>query len=292
MSFPLRSAPIALLILGAFVPAASAQAAEGRCYDVEVGAWSPIDEALVGPELRVSPPSDTATSTTHAIPPRLRLDRLSQEVPALREGWSELTIPEESQQTRHRFRQWRETGDTLHFILSTGFAGIDARLLREGSDWRGSARTSSDQIGILLHERPILLRAVSCARPPPIPASADPPLPRRVELADGNVIELGVSVPDGLATLPRPSGALTIAAEVIGRFAGADTLVAMVGPRGTVALIELRYPRSFDLDALLARLEAEYGARRTNRTTEIFALPSVRTSLPRLRLTDPRHGLE
>jgi hypothetical protein len=85
---------------------------------------------------------------------------------------------------------------------------------------------------------------------------------------------------------------LTIAAEVIGRFAGADTLVAMVGPRGTVALIELRYPRSFDLDALLARLEAEYGARRTNRTTEIFALPSVRTSLPRLRLTDPRHGLE
>jgi hypothetical protein len=285
-----------LIAVGLVVAApngATAQVA-GECYDVVAGTWEPIDSTHIADVPRPESPDVSADSVVYALPPRLQL---SQRPSGLeRPGVFRLEVPAGALPVPHRITTWRTTGDSLELHVSTGFAGSVTRLVREGSGWAGVARSFTDVIGVLRFERPIRLRRVDCASPPPVPASVDPPLPRVVTTSGGATLALGDTLPDGVRTEPRSSGALRVHVEVVDVFAGADTVVAVMSPDRRLGRIELRYPGGFDLSGILTHLRQRYGPGRelpgsgtlfwSNRTTGMFVSPDG--PRPRLALWDPR----
>jgi hypothetical protein len=179
------------------------------------------------------------------------------------------------------------------FTTVLGHPGTGGAFVEEGTAWRGSLHAFRYQ-GVTAYERDFVLEPVGCETPPPVPASLDRPVLRRVELASGAVLELGRPLPPGVDVERRPTGAWTVLAEAAGRFAGADTII-IVRPGlddAPVGWIELRTVDDLDLQPLLLGLIREFGAPRRregggveweNRTTQFF----IRNPR-RVVLIDPR----
>jgi hypothetical protein len=262
----------------------------GACLDVEsLGDWYPVDSTAAGPNSRVPPPRDDYY--LNAFPARIHLsdNRIGTTSFAL-------LIPENSQQTPHSIRMWRQAGDTLIVQLSNGFGGVGARLLRSERAWKGTLRNFTDNFGTLLYERSISLSITECNSPPRIGADEDVRLPRTIDLEDGQRLELGSRLPQEIATAPRSSGALTVLSRAFGRFAGADTIVVVTGRASQrISRIELRFPREFDIGRVIGELTAAFGPGRagttsswSNRTTTLYVFPGSNTRSHRVVLIDPR----
>ena len=284
---------VGLIVGASFLPGrAQAQVAAG-CFDVSLGEWSPIDSTHVVDLPRPSPPDQSGDSVSYLIPPRLRLhdDRTAR-----RSAEAFLvSVPPNALQVPHPFLSWTGASDSLRIALSTGYSGTISTLYPTTDGWTGSARTFSDVRGVLRYERPMTLHRVACESEPPVPASADRPLPRSVELREHETLALGQPLPSGAVAQPRRSGAKTLEVEVAGIWAGADTVVVRIDEKGVVFHIEMRYPDGFDLSPLMQALLHEFGAGRTlreasstrwrNRTTIMFADPRR----PRILIRDPRY---
>jgi hypothetical protein len=262
----------------------------GTCLDVEsLGDWYPVDSTAAGPNSRVPPPRDDYY--LNAFPARILLSDNG-----LGTNSFALLIPENSQQTPHSIRMWRQAGDTLLVHLGNGFGGVGARLLRSERAWKGTLRNFTDNFGTLLYERAISLSITDCNSPPRIGADDDVPLPRIIELEDGQRLELGSRLRQEILTAPRSSGALTVLSRAFGRFAGADTVVVVTGRVSQrVSRIELRFPREFDIARLIGELSTEFGPGRagsgtawSNRSTTVYVFPGSNTIRHRLILIDPR----
>ena len=209
-------------------------------------------------------------------------------------------MPEDVLQVPHSQLTWQGGADSLSFGVSTGLVGTISRLARRGSAWVGWTQTFSDVGGILRYRRPIRLTPVDCSAPPPIPASLDRALPRGFEFQAVGLLELGDTIPAGVGTLPRRSGAMTLQLQAAGLWAGADTVVVRVGRsgvlQGSLQHIELRYPEGHDLTVAVGDLVRRYGSGTErlgsgpifwhNRTTTLFISPSGRR--PRVVVMDPR----
>ena len=269
-----------------------------RCMDVEAGPWSPAPRNDGGPEVPTRPPDESADSVLYALPPRMVF---TADGPPPRGDGFVIEIPADALPTPHPYRTWRREGDALLVSFSTGFAGVHGRLLPADGGWAGTVSNSSDVAGRLRYRRDVRFRVVECASPPPVPASADRPLLRRVELAGGASLALGEPIPSGLRSRPQGASGLHVDEPVAGTLAGAEAVTVRLARGGVVAEIRLRYPEPFDVEALWSRLEAEYGPGErgdgrfpgrmwTNRTTTVLGTPSHGERLQaRLLLIDPRH---
>lgn len=220
-------------------PAIDAQVI-GACYDITVGEWAAVESTHTAALPRAQRPDFSGDSVIYALPPRVQL----RGTPYLRSpghGYV-LAVPENSLQVPHSMLFWRGDADSLRLVISTGFAGTVSRLTPAGEDWVGFAQTFSDVVGLLRYRRPIRLVRVDCAAPPPVPAASDQPLVREIELASSRRLTLGDTLPAGIRTRPRRSGAITVDVMTRGLLAGADTVIARVDSEGLVHRIELRYP--------------------------------------------------
>lgn len=290
----MRKTLMTVLCFGGLLVAGSVSAQlAGTCLDVtEMGPWYPVESTLGHEDLRVPPPAEDYYMM--AFPVRIRF---GDEATAAGER-GRLEIPAESQQTPHSWRSWWLSGDTLQIHLSSGFGGVRAKLRSEGEAWAGTLRTFSDNLGTLLYERTLVLSPARCDSPPPVSADEDPPLPRTVELATGEMLELGRTLPEGIATEERASAALTVVAEPAGRFAGADTVIVQLGrTTGRIESVELRYTEGFDLGPIVASMVEDFGPFDEgmgwswhNRTTRLWVAPP--DGRPRVRLVDPRFSWE
>ena len=271
------------------------------CLDlVEFGAWRLFEPTAEQRAASLPLPSEDG----YSVPARIELS------PERSVDWGvfRLEVPETSQQVPYSVRTWHMSGDELNLRLSTGLSGVDAQLRRDGPVWQGMLRTATDNLGAPRYERSIVLAQADCASPPPIPASADPPLPRTIELVSGVRLEVGRPLPDGVETRPRPSGALTVVGEPTGIFAGATTIAARVNREAVAYLVELHFPADFDHDRLVERIDSAVatqhrvprpmvvdgiehrlrGASWRNRTTTVYVFPSSGDDAVRLILIDPR----
>lgn len=276
-------------------PSAHAQDRLG-CMDATVGPWYPVEDPPGYPTIQAPPPDESMDSLIYTFPLRVRLLEEAADRP-----WPgrRVEVPEEALSTPHVYRSWSIRADTLTLVMSTGFAGVNVRAIRDGGGWRGSLRTSSDVAGLLRYERAVALRPTDCNAPPPVPASADRHLPRSVTLGEGSALALGALLPTGLATVTRRSGALLVPGTPRGVFEGADTVIAESDRGGRLFTITLKYGSDFDIESLVRRLEGELGSGERsdqwrglhwrNRTTSVYVFPgSEREGGSRVVLTDPR----
>lgn len=271
----------------------------GSCYEVSTGAWTVVDSTRVddGP---AAPPDRRGDSLSYVFPVRVRLDSAAHEGTP---GGRVMTVPDEVLQVPHRYHWWRVSGDTLQLVLSTGYAGLMTRLLPDDTAWAGSAVTWSDGGGRPLFSRSVRLDPASCSSPAPVPASADRPLPRQIELATGALLAVGRSVPSGTRTSDGLYGNLLVEEATAGAWAGADSVFVRLSPDSLVRRIDVRYPPDHDLQALATMLEGEFGpARRSesrfllneprrswrwsNRTTDVVVRESADGGI--VQLEDPR----
>lgn len=271
------------------------------CYDVVEGAWEPHSDRRWG-RTPVSPP-ESQDSAQYQIPPRIRI--IESDDPRAFSGMGLVQVPEGALPTPHLYSSWSLSRDTLQLGLTSGFSGVVASLVRDGDDWAGVARTSSDGFGrdepVQGYVRYVSLRVVDCATPPPVSDSGVRPLPRSVELAGGGSIELGSTPPPGYETVERASSAWTLRAEATGLFAGADTIILLPHFRtDIVAGIEMKF-MTVTSEELRDRLADVIGELRTatrggqivsyiatSRTTRIMITPGTSTGFVRLRITDRR----
>jgi len=279
---------VALLVLAA---KADGQLVD-RCFDAELGAWSPIEGTHVGDGDPVGPPSEGPDSVSYAFPPRVLL---TGEAP-VRDGRSRayrLDVPPGALEVPKPHRSWWLDGDTLSIRLADGLTGTDAALLRSNDGWVGSLRNRSDMLGTQLYARPIVLREADCDTDPPVPASSDAPAPRSVPAGTGPGLELARPVPPDYSTRPVRSFLLVSGLEPAGVWAGSDSVFVRVNSDGLVSDIEIRYPEGFDPGPLGVELVEEFGSGRDdapwlawrNRTTRALLQVGRRA---RVLLTDPR----
>ena len=283
-----------VVLLAACHPTA-AQARQNACYDISVGPWAPIDSTHTAPLPRPPAPDVSADSMFYSLPSRVQLD-MAAPYPGAPVEAHLLRVPSDALQVPHSLLMWQTHGDSLVLSISTGFAGTVSRVSRTGLNWVGWARTFSDVGGLLRYRRPIRLDRVDCDTPPPIPASADPPLLRGFEFEGIGLLQLGDSLPTTVNVVPRRSGAVTLLVEAKGLWAGADTVVARLSPSGHLQHIELRYPEGRDLTAAAQAVQERYGPGQApldssgfywrNRTTELFVTP--KGGRPRVMVLDPR----
>ena len=280
-------------MLAAALQAACGGAPVAGCYDLSTGPWVPLDRAVGAEALPRLTPDLTGDSVFMALPPRVRLDTLPADFRP--ETFHVLVVPDDALQVPHDRLYWRAWSDSLELIVTNSFAGTLTSLARDGRGWAGRARTSSDDLGAPVFERPVRLTPVDCASPPPVPASADPALIREIPLEGSEPLALGDTLPTGLERMPRRSRALTVLATPSGIFAGTDTVIVIATEEGRVERIELHYPAGADLDGLLQRLDRGYESRVRsrsedsrmwrNRTTEMFLQVGERA---RFIIEDPR----
>lgn len=281
-----------VVLAGVITADAGAQQGLG-CFDVTVGRWAPIQGSHVVSQLeRPGPPNSRPDSVSYMIPSRIQLTRR----PAVRAGddMYRIEVPETTLPTPHAFQSWRLRSDTLVLGFSTGFTGTESRLARDGAGWSGSMETFTDVHGVLRYRSTVRLEPIDCSAAPTVPASSDPPVLRRIELATGGSLALGEPVPEGVRLNPRRTGAWTAAVEAAGILAGHDTVVVRLDVERVVHHIELRYPRGYDLTPLADSLTDSYPAGQgtrtgiswTNRTTRMWI---DLTGRPRLVILDPRY---
>jgi hypothetical protein len=178
--------------------------------------------------------------------------------------------------------------------FSTGFSGTLSKLSRAGDEWRGTTESRTDQLGAQRYRRSMRLKPVDCDAPPIEPASLDPPLLRRIPLANGDILELGAHLPTGIALSPRRTGAWNADVAAGGLWAGHDTVVVRLDRERTVHHISLRYPETFDLSAIADSLRRAYPPERyggrewswVNRTSRLWLSFGPR---PSVTILDPRY---
>ena len=243
--------------------AAAAAGADGqlanRCFDSDLGPWTPIDgtHQLAGEP--AGPPLEPRIALFYSFPPRLLLaDR-----PFERDDrWRRVEVPEGALPVPKHYRSWRLERDTLRIGLSDGFTGVRARLVAEASGWRGVLSTFSDQGGSQLYQRTIRLDEADCSSDPPVPASTDPRLPRAVPGGTGPALRLGRLLPTAYELEPDvrigPGGWLR-GFTPGGYWAGAERVAIRLGVDSLVSRIELRYPDGFDTRELAEGLTADFG---------------------------------
>lgn len=262
-----RAKLAALLLLSTgLLPAPASAQLVGACFDVTVGPWQP--GPVVGDmESGATPPEAGEPTRTSEIPRRvLFTDSLT------RGSRYTLSVPEGTLDTSHRWKVWRELGDSLELVLSTGFSGTTTRLGREGARWAGWSRTFTDNLPYRSLERPVTLHPANCADPSPQPASLDPPLPRRVDVEGLPPLQLGRPLPDLWAEI---LGESEWASEVVaaGVLARADSLRIRTTRGGIVRQVDLVYPADSDLSGLqglLDELTTPEGPLWMNRTTHVM----------------------
>lgn len=264
----------------------------GRCFDADLGGWSPIAGTHLVDGPPVGPPSESADSMFYAFPPRVLF---TDEAPSRmdRSGAYRLDIPEQALQVPKPFRWWTLQGDSLSVGLSDGFTSVTASLRRSNDGWEGLLRTRSDNMGTQRYERLIVLRGVDCDSEPPVLASSDAAAPRSVPSSTGPPLELARPVPSDYMTEPVRSFLLVQGLEAAGPWAGSDSVLVRVNRDGLISRIELRYPQGFDAGPLEAELLAEYGPGRPDSSWPVWWNRTTRSSLQvgsrvRLRMIDPR----
>ncbi len=266
------------------------------CYDVAVGLWRAVaDEPVTHPRL---PPGRGRDSTTWLLPPRVELSRRPVVHPSV-DGWLDASAPRGALPTGHRYQGWRPAaagGILLWF--SSGSAGVRGDLVARGSGFAGRVRTFEADAGAQAYEREVTLAHVDCASPPPVSSDALRRLPRTVALAGGHALTLGAPAPEGLAAVPRPSGAVGVPDRSVGLFAGSDSVAYRVGRNdGRVGVVQLIFPAPADADALIERITRAFGPPDPatsvpggwwhSRITELSVIPSPGGGY-RLLLQDPR----
>lgn len=264
----------------------------GRCFDADLGGWSPIEGTHQGDRPPVGPPSQSPDSMSYVFPPRVLF---TDEVPSRMSGSDgyRVDIPPQAIQVPKPFRWWTLLGDSLSVGLSSGFTGVTAVLRRSQDGWDGLLRNWSDNMGTQLYERPIVLREVDCDSEPPMLASSDAAAPRSVPSSTGPPLELARPVPSDYMTEPVRSFLVVQGLEAAGSWAGSDSVLVSVNSDGLISHIELRYPEGFDAGPLEAELLAEFGPGRTDSSWRAWWNRTTRSSLQlgsrvRVLMIDPR----
>jgi hypothetical protein len=236
-------------------PAAAHADALG-CYDVGLGPWTEMEQDH---EVQPTDPPPTDDSLTHVIPPRIQL---SDQPPRYSDpdhpSWS-AAAPPGALPVGQPDQGWSlDENGRLSLGYGNGLSGFHGTLASIGDSWQGPMEATSDVGGITRWQRQVTLSRVDCASPPPVTDASAWLLPRTVELEGGMILTLGERPPDGLPTYDRPDHAPGVAANTLGLFAGADTVV-MVLQDGRVGLIQMTFLPPATPDALLPRLSAAYG---------------------------------
>lgn len=284
----MRTRAIVTVICVALASASAVRAQQESlgCFDVSLGSWSPIEGSHTVPDAPLPGPPDTSPdSTSLTLPSRIELSAAPSVRPM--EGLTRVLVPSNTLPTPHAFQSWTFRADTLIVAFSTGFTGTRSRLTELGLSWSGVTETFSDQHGYLRYRRPIRLDPVSCDAAPRQPASLDPPLLRRVDLASGQTLALHEPLPPGVDLHPRRTGAWTADVAVSGFLAGHDTVVVRLDDGRVVHHIELRYPEGFDIGPIAERLRGAFPSaepyrsslRWLNRTTSVILWQGPRPSL-------------
>lgn len=279
-----RVAPLSALLLlsAAWSAPVSAQLTEGYllgCYDVAEGEWTegrlggrfPPDMSTV--PMEPVPGSLGLDSAFYQVPPRLRLAGPPEGTTYLG-NVGRIVVPADAIPTPHLYMTHRVRNDTLRLVFSTGFHGVMAHLVpRGGGAWAGRASTHSDNLGERPWIRPIELTPVACDSPPPVPSSVMRPVPHAVQLVGGATIALGEPLPESLETMPRRSGALTVAGRTEGLFGTTDSIAVVIDlDRGRIGTIQLIYLDTGMSSVVEARISEAYGPPTREGETESAAL--------------------
>lgn len=261
----LRSLRVALrtsaVVAGVLLSGASSGHAQlvGQCFDSTLGEWTPIPDTHFGPGEPAPPPRSELEARFHGFPPRLLFSGRPFERDS---AWNRVEIPVGALPVPKPFRIWRVEADTLEISLSDGFTGVRARLTDAGGAWRGALELRTDAGGTQRYERTIALTRNDCASEPPVPASADDPLPREVPAAGGPALRLGEPLPAAYSYEPDSrmrDGGWLIGFEPSGFWSGADRILVSFGADARLAKVEIRYSRGFDTSRLAEGLVDGYG---------------------------------
>lgn len=270
----------------------SAAQLANRCFDANLGEWSPIEGTHLADGPPAGPPSESPDSMFYAFPPRVLL---TDEPPPRMDGSDiyRLDVPPEALQVPKPFRWWSLQGDSLSVGLGDGFTSVTGVLRRSGHAWVGSLRNWSDNGGTQLYERRIELRRVDCASEPPVLASLDPPAPRSVPSTTGPPLQLGRPVPSDYVTEPVRSMFVVRGLQAPAPWAGSDSIFVRLNSDGLISHIELRFPEGFDSEPLESELLATFGSGRVDAPWPAWWNRTTRSSLQvggrvRVLLIDPR----
>lgn len=239
----------ALLILSAAVAPTwlRAQASSWTgCYDLEIGSWS---RPVGGDSLYYSPPG------------RIRLDSLPAEGHFSDPTGYRVHPAPGSPPSIHDHVSWKPTGaDSIVISWSTGFSGLQARMIREESLLRGQASTFTDVIPFEPRTADVIARPVPCDAPMSPEKAVWRRFPREVPLQTGDTLTLGEPLPSGSLALEHyRSNTYWVRHRPEGLFVGASHARVGRDSEGRVRKIELFFDPQLGLEALEARLASALG---------------------------------
>ncbi|MCH7490837.1 MAG: hypothetical protein IID05_09085 [Gemmatimonadetes bacterium] len=273
----------------AATPALAQTTGPQGCYDIHVGPWESEQEI---------PP----TGPTYEPPSRVRFSDLPNRPD--RGGW--LQVAPNALPSPHRITSWDLRNDTLFLNWSTGFTGLRASLIAEGTGWRGEARSSGDVIPWPVERRSIRLEWADCETMPAVTAADDRYIRRSIDLNDGQALVLGEALPARADWTVRGSLGMTrLGGAIVGPpFGDAVEVVVRLNDDARIFYIGLRFSSDVTVSDLVDRLSNAMGSptdRRqepgprgptdmaswNNRTTRLFISRYVPDDPTRLSISDP-----
>ena len=216
------------------------------CYDIHVGPWES--------EQRRPP-----TGPDYEPPSRVRFSGVPNRPPL---GGRQLQVAPNALPGPHRFASWDLRNDTLFLSWSTGFTGLYARLIAEGSGWRGEARSSGDVMPWPVERRSIRLEGADCETMPAVTAADDQYIRRSIDLNDGQALALGEALParDDWTVRGR-LGMSRLAGAIAGQpFGDAVEVDVRLNDDAKIFYIGLRFSSDVTVSELVDRLSEAMGS--------------------------------
>ena len=222
---------------------AQRQSVEG-CYDLYLNPWSP--EPLGSDSILYLPP--TRVHLTMAA------GRVDSSKPY---GFSVQSAPG-AMPSVHEYSWWEPRGDTLLITFTTGFSGVQLRLIG-GDTLRGTAQAFTDVM-----PSPSVMTVVSAQR---VQCNASLPSSRSlsyryapvVNLVGGDSLLLDAPLPARVRVESGGTRNVTVLGTPLGVYAGAERIEAMLREDATIRSIWLYYPLRVEFDDIVARLRAAFG---------------------------------
>jgi hypothetical protein len=226
------------LLLAVWTHSISAQD-QPRCFDltaVEFPTWA----------------NHPADSLYYQVPPRIRL------MPMLDGESALLDVPDGALPPPHGWSRWWVDRDSIRMRWSTGYFGVEVKLLDSEGTVSGTANPFTDVAGVAIPSDEITAMPVDCSAPVVYRESEMRRFPRSVPLEGGLRLRLGDPVPDGLQvdTLRRAEVVAAQGAE----WAARATSIGVTRTRlGRVMRLRLTFPVEVDGTVLRDLLAVEAG---------------------------------